>query len=216
MEIQSLEDVVALLERGESEAEKAKTRETVAAVEKGLLDPIVAGFAEQGGSEEQDRGPVKNDPHKQFLGRVRFVVPEPENLFAPLRLSLEKRSSAGKRTGKFHTYFLGFVAAHRYHADEPGGHHAHLRWGFWTGSSNGKDGGLLPPFNALRKRVDNGEKRFAAPYDKQVPGIKTRGWWLTFMGKHADIEEVKGFGSLDKLVAKVVDDLAALHAVLPR
>ena len=216
MEISSLADLVELLEKGEELAEKAKTRDSVAAVEKAILDPVVAGFAEQDGSEELDRGPIKNDPHKLFLGRVRFVIPEPDGLFAPLRLGLEKRASNGKRAGKWHPAFMGLVVAHRWHDDDPGGHHAHMRWGFWTGASTGRDGGLLPPFNALRKRVDNGEKRFAAPYDKQVPGIKTRGWWLTFMGRHASIDEVKAFGTLDKLLAKICDDLGALYAAVPR
>ena len=185
MEMQSLSDLIELLERGESQAEKSRTRDAVAAVEAGFLDPIAAGFIEQGGSEELDRGPVKNDPHKQFIARVRFAVPDPDDLFGPLRLGLEKRASNGKRTGKFHVGYLGVVVAHRWHEEDSGGHHAHVRWGFWTGASTGKDGALIPPFNALRKRIEDGEQRFGAPYDKQIPGIKTRGWWLTFMGRHA-------------------------------
>ncbi len=212
----SLADLIEVLEKAQGALTKPKLKELASQVGTMLFDPISEVLTTQFGCEELSRGAIKNDPHKVYVGRLLFVVPEPEKIFTPLRLALEKRASTGKRTGKYHPAYLGVVVANRIDEESDTGHDVHIRWGFWTGASTGQEGALIPPFMALRRRIDPEEENFARPFHRGITGVTTRGWWMTFFGRVLELDEIRALDSLEELLGKIVADLAQINGALDR
>jgi hypothetical protein len=199
--------IVEILEEA-NKSPKAARGDVVDELHRLISDPVKDKLAQLDGPEEIERLVDRTkEQHKQFIAEVSYVVPsEPNDLVPRIRLGLRKpKKEDNGDASNYYKWFLSLDVAHRWPLTEPE-NPPHIRWGFWTQAAKGKDGKLEPPFRHTRGQCGPVAEKLEV-YSEPVTGLRTKSWYLTFLGRRKEIEEISEYGTADALTSEIALDI---------